>query len=237
MAEVNIRTVTLSGYKASVQGTQYLRLGTWDSYGIEQLQIVPGPEWTGLVIKAVFVTAAGTTPVVVPDSGLIDVPPEATAQALDLESPGMIVFSGVAAGVQRITCNLLYLVSDHAPIDGTAPDPTPDQWAQFVAMVQQYAQQARQSANESSESAEASKKSELQAAGSATESASSADAAAKSAVQAETSANLAQQGAANAGWFNVEGADGILYFIRSENAPEDFALQDNGKGVLEAVYG
>lgn len=237
MALKNIQTITLSGYKAYVEGKQYLVLGTWDSYGIEQLQIVPGPEWTGLVIKAVFVTAAGTTPVVVPDSGLINVPPEATAQALGVESPGMIVFSGVTAGVQRITCNLFYLVSDHAPIDGTAPEPTPDEWAQFVAMVQQYAQQASQSANESSESAEASKKSELQAAGSATESASSADAAAKSAAQAETSANLAQQGAANAGWLYVEGVDGILYFIRSDNAPEDFALQDNGKGVLEAVYG
>lgn len=147
MAEVNIQTVTLSGYKASVQGAQYLRLGTWDSYGIEQLQIVPGPEWTGLVIKAVFVTAAGTTPVVVPDSGLIDVPPEATAQALGVESPGMIVFSGVTAGVQRITCNLLYLVSDHAPIDGTAPDPTPDQWQQYVAAVKQYAEQAQAAAD------------------------------------------------------------------------------------------
>lgn len=216
MAEVNIQTVTLSGYKASVQGAQYLRLGTWDSYGIEQLQIVPGPEWTGLVIKAVFVTAAGTTPVVVPDSGLINVPPEATAQALGVESPGMIVFSGVTSGVQRITCNLLYLVSDHAPIDGTAPEPTPDEWAQFVAMVQRYAQQAGQSATE--------------AAGNATDAKKSADSAAESAA-------LAQQGAANAGWFTVEGADGILYFIRSENAPEDFALQDNGKGVLEAVYG
>ena len=205
----NIQTIILSGYKAYVEGKQYLVLGTWDSYGIEQLQIFPGQEWTGLVIKAVFVTAAGTTPVVVPESGLINVPPEATAQALGVESPGMIVFSGVTAGVQRITCNLLYLVSDHAPIDGTAPEPTPDQWAQFVAMVQQYAQQAGRSA---------------------TEAAGSADSAAESAA-------LAQQGAANAGWFTVEGVDGILYFTRSDNAPEDFALQDNGKGVLEAVYG
>lgn len=137
MAEVNIQTVNLTGYKAQVNGAQYLRLGTWDSYGIEQLQIVPGPEWTGLVIKAVFVTAAGTTPVVVPESGLINVPPEATAQALGVESPGMIVFSGVTAGVQRITSNLLYLVSDHAPIDGTEPQPTPDQWAQLIEKYQE----------------------------------------------------------------------------------------------------
>ena len=237
MASTNIQTVTLSGYSATVDGANYLCLGTYDSYGIEQLQINPGPEWAGLVIKATFNTTTGATPVVVPESGLINVPPEATAQALTVGAPGLLVFSGTTDGQQRITCNLMFIVRDHAPIDGTAPAPTPSEWEQFVAMVQQYAQQASQSANESSESAKASKKSELQAAGSATESASSADAAAKSAAQAETSANLAQQGAANAGWFNVEGADGILYFVRSENAPEDFALQDNGKGVLEAVYG
>lgn len=232
-----IHEIDLSDYKAKVNGEQYLVLGTWDSYGIEQLQINPGPEWEGLVIKAVFVTPAGPTPVVVPESGLIDVPPEATAHMLPIEAPGMIVFSGVTEGVQRITCNLLYIVRNHAPIDGTVPTPTPDEWAQFVAMVQQYARQASQSATESSASAAASKNSELQAASSATESESSAGAAAQSAAQAEISANLAQQGAANAGWFNVEGADGILYFIRSDNAPDDFVLQDNGEGVLEAVYG
>lgn len=136
MSRVNIQAINLSGYKALTEGNQYLVLGTWDSYGIEQLQINAGPEWDGLVIKAVFVTPAGATPVVVPDSGLIDVPPEATAQALTAGSPGMIVFSGVTAGVQRITCNLLYLVSDHAPIDGMAPAPTPDQWAQLIEKYQ-----------------------------------------------------------------------------------------------------
>lgn len=136
MAEVNIQTVTLSGYTATAVGAQYLVLGTWDSYGIEQLQIEPGPEWLGLVIKAVFVTPAGSTPVVVPENGLIAVPPAATAQALTAGRPGVIVFSGVAEGVQRISCNVLYLVRDHAPIDGTAPEPTPDEWAQLVALYQ-----------------------------------------------------------------------------------------------------
>lgn len=134
---MNIQSIKLSGYKAIVEGAQYLRLGTWDSYGIEQLQINAGPEWDGLVIKAVFVTPAGATPVVVPDNGLINVPPEATARALTVGSPGMIVFSGVTAGVQRISCNLFYLVSDHAPIDGTAPEPTPDQWAQLIEKYQE----------------------------------------------------------------------------------------------------
>ena len=66
MASTNIQTVTLSGYSATVDGANYLCLGTWDSYGIEQLQINPGPEWAGLVIKATFNTSAGATPVVVP---------------------------------------------------------------------------------------------------------------------------------------------------------------------------
>ena len=174
MAKVNFQTVTLSGYKATVDGALYLVLGTWDSYGIEQLQINAGPEWDGLVIKAVFVTPAGATPVIVPDNGLINVPPEATAQVLTVGKPGAIVFSGVTSGVQRITCNLLYLVSDHAPIDGTAPEPTPDEWAQFVAMVQQYAQQAGQSATEAAGSATAAASSSSEAAASAEQAAGNA---------------------------------------------------------------
>ena len=162
-------------------------------------------------------TAAGTTPVVVPDSGLIDVPPEATAQALGVESPGMIVFSGVTAGVQRITCNLLYLVSDHAPIDGTAPDPTPDQWAQFVAMVQQYAQQASQSATE--------------AAGSATAAASSATASAASAKQAKDAA-ASVSGAVEA----VESArDGALKEISSAKDTAVQALQAEANTGVSSV--
>lgn len=136
MAKGNIQTVNLSGYKATVDGALYLVLGTWDSYGIEQLQINAGPEWEGLVIKAVFVTPAGATAVIVPDNGLINVPPEATAQALTVGKPGAIVFSGVTSGVQRISCNLPYLVRDHVPIDGTAPEPTPDEWAQLVTEYQ-----------------------------------------------------------------------------------------------------
>lgn len=137
MAKVNIQTVNLSGYKATVDGALYLVLGTWDSYGIEQLQINAGPEWEGLVIKAVFVTPTGATAVIVPDNGLINVPPEATAQALTVGKPGAIVFSGVTSGVQRISCNLLYLVRDHAPIDGTEPQPTPDQWSQLIEKYQE----------------------------------------------------------------------------------------------------
>lgn len=71
----------------------------------------------------------------------------------------------------------------------------------------------------------------------AVQAAQSAENAEKSEESAKGWADLAQQGAANAGWFYVYGEDGILYMVRSDNAPEDFGLEDNGKGVLIAVYG
>lgn len=76
-----------------------------------------------------------------------------------------------------------------------------------------------------------------QAAQSAESAAQSAESAEKSEESAKGWADLAQQGAANAGWFYVCGEDGILYLVRSDNAPEDFGLYDNGKGVLVAAYG
>lgn len=60
----------------------------------------------------------------------------------------------------------------------------------------------------------------------------------ESASEAADSAAKAAQSASNAGWMRVVGSDdGILYYIRSENAPSDFRLRDNGSGILEAVYG
>lgn len=73
----------------------------------------------------------------VPESGIIDVPPGATARALSVpENPGRLVFRGVADGVQRITANVLYVVTNHAPVEGDAPEPTPSQWEQLVAEYQ-----------------------------------------------------------------------------------------------------
>lgn len=62
--------------------------------------------------------------------------------------------------------------------------------------------------------------------------------ASNSAQEAKLSAQLAEQTAATLGWLYVEGReDGNLYLIKSENAPSDFRLIDNGKGVLMAIYG
>ena len=108
-----MKTINLDGYSASTPNSPFLHLGTCDSYGIEQLQIITGPEWQGLTITVTF-SAGGTAlapPIVVPENGIIDVPPGATAQALPASAPGVIVFRGVSDGVQRISTNNFTLYS------------------------------------------------------------------------------------------------------------------------------
>lgn len=132
-------TINLNDYSASTPSGKILHLGTCDSYGIEQLQIITGPEWQGLTITATF-SAGGTAlapPIVVPENGIIDVPPGATARALPAYAPGVIVFRGVSDGVQRISTNILYTVLNHGPVDGTAPAPTPSEWEQYIQQVQE----------------------------------------------------------------------------------------------------
>lgn len=75
-------------------------LGTFDSYGEEELQIVEAPDWVNLSVIATF-NPPNKKPVrVAVDSvtGVIKVPKEATA---DLYGVGTIVFVGLADGVQR----------------------------------------------------------------------------------------------------------------------------------------
>lgn len=231
-----MQEIRLIGYQAQ-SSPQMLRMGTKDSYGTEKLKLILGPEWEGLTITATFVTPNGSTRVLMQEDCLIDVPQEATSQALTPRNPGKIVFAGMDEDEQRITYDLLYLVTDHAPVEGEDSHPTPSEFAQFVAQVKDDAAAAAASELAAATSARSASQSEARAAESARQAVQSEQAAAQSADSAAESAALAQQGAANAGWFTVEGVDGILYFTRSDNAPEDFALQDNGKGVLEAVYG
>lgn len=127
-----VQEIRLEDYIAAAPEKHYLVLGTKESYGIEELQIIPGPMWDGLTITATFVTSEKSIRVLVPEDGRIDVPQEATAQALSLDNPGTIVFTGTSSGVQRITCDLTYFVEDHAPTEGSDPEPTPSIWEQFV---------------------------------------------------------------------------------------------------------
>ena len=131
----NLHQIELSGYTAKTSEAAYLKLGTTDSYGIEQIQLVTDDAWRDLSITATFVTPESKTQVVVPESGLIDVPHEATAKPMTAESPGVLVFSGTGDGVRRISANLPYLVRDHAPVTGQETEPTPELYAQLIKQV------------------------------------------------------------------------------------------------------
>lgn len=148
MPDKIIHQIQVDGYCARFGGKWgRLQLGTFGSYGIEQLQISLGDSWTDLVVYANFVTADGTTPVLVPESGLVDVPPEATA------NPGMgnIVLDGTADGVRIYSVNIPYIMLNHSDLSGEAPAPTPDRWEQYVAQVKGYADAAAESAKQAQE--------------------------------------------------------------------------------------
>lgn len=137
MPEKVIHEIRLNQYSAvPADRTRRFPLGTKDSYGIEQLRIVPGEGWDGLTITATFHPPEGeAVQVLVPADGLIDVPPEATRSGSELPLKyGKIVFAGVADGMQRISCNLPYTVMEHAPVDGAASSgPSPSWYEQAAA--------------------------------------------------------------------------------------------------------
>lgn len=137
MPEKVIHEIRLNQYIAyPADRTRRFCLGTRDSYGVEQLRIVPGEGWDGLTITATFHPPEGeAVQVLIPDDGLIDVPPEATRSGSELPIRyGKIVFAGVADGVQRISCNLPYTVMGHAPVDGAASSgPSPSWYEQAAA--------------------------------------------------------------------------------------------------------
>lgn len=137
MPEKVIHEIRLNQYSAvPADLTRRFSLGTRDSYGIEQLRIVPGEGWDGLTITATFHPPEGeAVQVLVPADGLIDVPPEATRSGSELPLKyGKIVFAGVADGMQRISCNLPYTVLDHAPVEGAeSSGPAPSWYEQAAA--------------------------------------------------------------------------------------------------------
>ena len=150
-----IHTVTINRYSAKAVGCALrLVLGTYGSYGIEKLQIHTDETWDGLLITANFVTRNGVTSVVVPSSGLIDVPPEAT----EIPGDSKIVIDGTDESRRIYTVNLPYMVIAHADIEsGAPPAPTPDRWQQFVAQVKEYSDSAASSATASAASAKQAK--------------------------------------------------------------------------------
>lgn len=110
-----LHEVQLKGYSVRPGN---LSLGTFDSYGIEQLHVTLDDTWNGLAVTATFNPPKGEpVEIRLPENGLIDVPAEATAN----EGTGAIVYCGVANGVQLITKTQGYNVITHANVGGTEP--------------------------------------------------------------------------------------------------------------------
>jgi len=123
--------ILLDGYRALHKGGT-LHLGTEDSYGNERLHVSLGEEWEGAAVTAVF-TNTDSTEVVMDGYGMIQVPPEATAEKTSSMRPGKLVFKMIRNGVQIITKDLHFHVDGHSAANGqNSIDPTPDQYTQFV---------------------------------------------------------------------------------------------------------
>ena len=133
--------IKLNGYNATVDNGEKLELGTFDSYGEEQLQIVKSPDWENLSVIATFNSPNKKSVQVVVDSvaGVIKVPKEATS---DLYGVGTIVFVGLADGVQRISADVEYIVRRHSNAIGTEPaEPTPSVVEQLTKKLEELTRQ------------------------------------------------------------------------------------------------
>lgn len=204
-----LHEVQLKGYSVRPGN---LSLGTFDSYGIEQLHVTADDSWDGLDILAVFHAPNGDAKkVVVGADGMLNVPPEATAKQA---GNGRIVFVGLAENVQRITVDMGYNIKPHSDIEGDNPGvPTPDVVQQILAnsnnavniatAAQDAAENARQAAEDAAKkagkesggaaySAVAAKKSAEDAAASSKIAADKAEASASSANVANESAKASQ---------------------------------------------
>lgn len=184
-------TIALARHTAQVVGLMgALVLGTWDSYGTEQLLLRPGPEWEGLAIDATFHNVPNDEGVTVlaDTDGLVTVPPEACKQPSKYAT---ITIRGVQDGVQRISCNLPYMVLDHAQVPGANSTATPSEIAQALTQMQDL----RDGAVDAKNHAEAARDA---AANSATAAAGSEKAAAGSAAQAEAQKTTAAKSASDA---------------------------------------
>lgn len=191
-------TITLARHTAQVVGLMgVLVLGTWDSYGTEQLLLRHGPEWEGLAIDATFHNVPNDEGVTVlaDTDGLVTVPPEACMRASKYAT---ITFRGVQDGVQRISCNLPYMVLDHAQVPGANSTATPSENAQALAQMQDLRDGAVDAKNQAEAARDAAANSATAAAASKKAAASSAVAAAGSAAQAEAQKTAAETAASDA---------------------------------------
>lgn len=196
-----LHEVQLKGYSVRPEN---LSLGTYDSYGIEQLHMTLDDTWSGLAIDATFHNTPndkGVTMLVDAD-GLVPVPPEACMRASKYAT---ITFRGVQDGVQRISCNLPYVVLDHAQVPGANSTATPSENAQALAQMQALRDgavdaksQAEAARDDAARSAVAAKEYETDAGQSATAAKTAQSAAETAKAGAETAQKAAASSASSA---------------------------------------
>lgn len=124
-----VKTIRLNGHRTI---PDRICLGTYDSYGQNQIELILGAGWNDLDIIATFNAPSGkSVQIRVDKSNVFTVPPEATA---DKGGEGTIVFNGKQVGGNLISCNVRYEVLDHGSTEGTPPaEPTPDLVQQILA--------------------------------------------------------------------------------------------------------
>lgn len=198
-----LHEVQLKGYSVRPGN---LSLGTFDSYGIEQLHVTLDDTWSGLAVTATFNPPKGEpVEIRVPENGLIDVPAEATAN----DGTGAIVYCGVANGVQLITKTQGYNVITHGNVGGTEPFNPSESLATQVLQAALNAEKNSAEANTAAQSAQTAAENAAIAAQASAESASKAaaeaaaakpyaESAKASAEAARNSENQAQQSSAEA---------------------------------------
>ena len=227
-----VHEVVLNGYNADAGGT--LDLGTWGSYGIEQLHLTTDEAWDGTVITANFNVENEVVAQAVADAdGIVNVPWEALKNNT---FSGKIVFVGDRDKQRRITADIRFKVRKHGDYllngDANAPAPTDDRWNQFVSQNKAYRDDAVAAANQAQLFAgtaeDAKKAAELaqiktelnaeQAAQSAENAKIAEESAQKSKEDAAASAEFAQQIAAKNGYMQMRIDDeGHLLYTRTTN--------------------
>ena len=136
-----LHEIRVNGYAAEADGP--LDLGTWGSYGTEQLHFAFDSAWDDLTKSVTFSTDGYTGEAVtllLPESGLVEVPQQATAAQTVC---GRITVLGTCAGVQRISADLPYQTRNHSAVPGQAPQSLPSAFEEISTAAERASSRAQ----------------------------------------------------------------------------------------------